>query len=155
MLWAALAVLVLDARAAVHLSDDDRPACARGVVPARASALDTSLSLVHPTTRTGQDVSLLLRMENAGTADVVVVGLQAVVVAPAERQVLGWVDPALPLGLVVRPGEFGEVPLVVHLARCPGRPDTALAPGWYELVAVVTETGGPTRTQVRPIVVAP
>jgi hypothetical protein len=155
VLWAVLAVLVLDVRALVHLHAEEGPGCARGTVPDRPSALRTSLTLVHPSTRSGQDVPVVLRLENAGKEPVVVAGLQAVVVAPADERVLGWADAAAPLGLVVRPGEFGEVPLVVHLARCPDRTDAGLAPGWYELVVVVTETGGRARSQVRPVVVAP
>jgi hypothetical protein len=98
-------------------------------------------------------VHVVVRLENAGTRDVAVAGLQAVVVAPAASQVLGWADRVRPLGLVVRPGEFGEVPLTVHLARCPD--GEALAPGWYELVVVVTEQGRRGRSAVRTLVVAP
>lgn len=155
VLWALLVVLVLDLRATVQLHDDVGPRCAHGSVPTRTTSLQTSVSLVLPGTRSGQDVPVMLRLENTGDEDVVVGGLQAAVVLPAGRRVLGWADPAHPLGLVVRPGEFGEVPLVVHLARCPDRPETALPAGWYELVVVLTETGGRSRSQVRAIVVAP
>jgi len=155
VLWALLAVLALDVRALVHLRADGMPGCASGTVPEAPASLSTSLLLTRAGTRSGDDVDVTLRMENAGRRDVVVGALQAVVVEPAGDEVVGWADPARPLGLVVRPGEFGEVALTVHLARCPGRPDSALAPGWYELVVVVTEAHGLTRSVVRPLVVAP
>jgi hypothetical protein len=150
VLWAVLVVLVLDLRAVVHLRDDG-PGCAHGTLPRAEATLATSLALTQSRTRSGDDVHVTLRMENPGQDDVLVAGLQVVVVAPATDEVLGWADPVRPLGLVVRPGEFGEVALIAHLSRCPGRAATALAPGWYELVVVVTESDA----VVRPIVVAP
>jgi len=155
VLWAVLVVLVLDVRAVVHLRDEAARGCARGEVPAAAASLSTSIALGQPTTRSGDDVRLTLRLENTGRRDVLVAGLQAVVVEPAQDRVVSWADPVRPLGLVVRPAEFGEVPLVAHLARCQGRPDTALSPGWYELVVVVTEADGAHRSGVRTLVVGP
>ena len=155
VLWAVLAVLFLDARAVVHLRGDEGSACAEGVVPVVPASLRTSLAVLQPTTRSGDDVQVVLRLENTGPEEVVVAGLQALVVEPAGDRVLGWAEPVRPLGLVVRPGEFGEVPLVAHLRGCRDRPETALAPGWYELVVVVVEGHGRSRSAVRPIVVAP
>jgi hypothetical protein len=122
-------------------------------VPTAQASLRTGIELDQPTSRSGEDVQVTVRLENAGTRDVAVAGLQAVVVAPAGGAVLSWSDRVRPLGLVVRPGEFGEVPLTVHLARCPH--GDGLAPGWYELVVVVTEPGRRGRSAVRTLVVAP
>jgi hypothetical protein len=151
--WGLAAVLVLDLRAVVDLRDD-RPRCASGTLPAATTDLRSQVLLQQAGTRSGQDVRAVVRLENTGSEDVPVATVQAVVVAPAGREVLGWADAPQQVGVVLGPREFAEASVTAHLARCPGRPESALRPGWYELVVVVVGSDGRSHSVRRPLVVA-
>lgn len=149
--WALAAVLLADLRAVTELRE--RPGCASGTLPPAATAVRSEVLLRQPTTLAGEDVRAVVRLVNTREADLAVVAVQAVVVAPAGDEVLAWADDPRAVGLVLGPGEYAEAPVTAHLARCPGRPETALRPGWYELVVVVTTPEGRSQTVRQRLVV--
>ena len=149
--WALVLVLAVDLRAAAHLRRPER--CATGGLPAPTS-LQVVPRLLDASLRSGGQVHGVATVANRGRSPVTVGHLRAVLRQPAADAPTTWSETGSGRQLTLRPGDYGELPFVVHLARCERGP--GLVPGFYELVVLVDVSGaGPQRSGAAAVVVSP
>lgn len=148
--WALLLVLAVDLRAAAHLRRPER--CASEGLPGPTS-LQVVPRLLDVSLRSGQQVRGIAAVANRGQAPVTVRQVRAVLRQPTASDPATWAEPGSGGQLTLRPGEYGELPFVVHLARCEG--GRGLVPGFYELVIVMDVAGRPQRSGASAVVVSP
>jgi len=89
---------------------------------------------------------------NRGRSPVTVGHARAVLRLPAASEPASWTGPGSGQQVTLRPGEYGELPFVVHLARCAG--GAGLVPGFYELVVLVDVAGRSERSGAAAVVVS-
>lgn len=149
--WALLALLLADAKAVAHLRAD-RPSCAGAALPP-ASRLQVQTSLAQATVLVGQTVRGTATVTNRGTTTRVVSTLGAVLREPATDRSATWISAARSEAVTLQPGEYTELPFVLHVARCPGT--GGLTPGFYELLVLLRSEAGVERSAARAVVVSP
>lgn len=149
--WALVLLLAADLRAAAHLRRPER--CAGSSLPP-ATSLQVGPRLLTTSLRTGGTVHGVVAVANRGTGTVSVRSAQAVLREPAANRPSTWAEAGSDRQLRLRPGQYGELPFVVHLARC--EHGAGLVTGFYELVVLLDVGGrGLQRSGAVAVVVSP
>ena len=149
--WALVLLLAADLRAAAHLRRPQR--CAGSSLPP-ATSLQVVPRLLTASLRTGGTVHGVIAIANRGADRVSVRAARAVLREPAAGRPATWAEAGSDRQLQLRRGEYGELPFVVHLARCEHGP--GLGTGFYELVVLLEVSGhGTQRSGAVAVVVSP
>jgi hypothetical protein len=109
--------------------------------------------LLDSSLRSGASVRGIAAVANRGRTPVTVGHARAVLRQPAAPDPASWAEPGSGQQLTLGPGEYGDLPFVVHLARC--ERGAGLVPGFYELVVLVDVAGRPERSGAAAVVVSP
>lgn len=148
--WALVVVLAVDMRAAAHLRRS-HPCASRGLP--NPTSLQVVPRLLDSSLRSGATVHGIAAVANRGRSPVTVGHARAVLRLPTASEPASWAEAGTGQQVTLRPGEYGELPFVVHLARCDR--GAGLVPGFYELVVLVDVAGRPERSGAAAVVVSP
>lgn len=149
--WALLALLLADAKAVAHLRAE-RPECAGALLPP-ATRLQVQVRLSQATLQPGETVRGIATVTNRGTTTRVLSAVGAVLREPAADRSATWTSADGADAVSVQPGEYAELPFVLHIARCPGA--APLTPGFYELLVLLSSEHGLEGSPARAVVVSP